>query len=169
MPQHRPLLALTLGDPAGIGPDVCLKAVVEPEVDALARCVVTAPLNKEAIRLAGVPYPGHTEILAAVTGAERVTMLLLSPKLRVVHVSVHVSLREAIERVRRPAVRRAIDFALEAARELGIAAPRIAVAGLNPHAGEGGLFGTEDRNDIAPAVEEARAAGHNVTGPLPPD
>lgn len=247
--DERPLLAVTLGDPAGIGPEVSLKALADPEVHALARCVlvgpaavarrtaawlclaqpvaevappfgdlpdgfpildtgplsaadvkpgelcaeggragvtavetaarlameggvdaiVTAPLNKEAMRLAGVSYPGHTEILAAATGSSRVTMLLVAPTLRVVHVSVHVSLREAIERVRRGNVGRAIGFALEAARALGIAGPRIAVAGLNPHAGEGGLFGAEDREEIAPAVAEARAAGHAVTGPLPPD
>ena len=117
---------------------------------------------------AGYDYPGHTEILGHLAGAPAY-MLLSAPKLRVVHVSVHCSLREAIARVTRENVLKTIRTAADAARQLGYIQPRIAVAGLNPHAGEGGLFGTEDQEQILPAVEQARAEGLDVTGPWPPD
>ncbi len=131
--------------------------------------VVTAPLNKEAMQRAGFRYAGHTELLAERTGASQVSMLLVGPQLRVMHVSTHVSLREAIRRVTRERVAEVIELAHQACLALGISAPRIAVAGLNPHAGEGGLFGEEDARAIAPAVAEARARGLAAFGPLPPD
>jgi 4-hydroxythreonine-4-phosphate dehydrogenase len=131
--------------------------------------VVTAPLNKEAMRMAGVNYPGHTEILGAITGSPSVAMLLVSERLRVIHNSVHVSLREAIERVTEENEYRTIRTAYDGMRRFGFERPRIAVAGLNPHAGEGGLFGDEEIRTIRPAIERARADGLEVSGPWPPD
>ncbi len=131
--------------------------------------VVTAPLNKEAMNLAGFAYAGHTELLAERTGAARVSMLLTSPSLRIVHVSTHVALEEAIRRVTRERVEATIELADEACRALGIAAPRIAVAGLNPHAGEGGLFGDQEEREIRPAIAAARSRGRDVSDPQPPD
>ncbi|MFO7167995.1 MAG: 4-hydroxythreonine-4-phosphate dehydrogenase PdxA [Chloroflexota bacterium] len=252
MTSYRPLVAITLGDPAGIGPEIVLKTLLAGDVyrdcrplvvgerRILARAsawvgaeglrydivddpaagvyapgtvtlldlanaapetcpvgkisaaagraaveyvlracdlalagavdaIVTAPLNKEAMNLAGFHYAGHTELLAARTGAKRVSMLLTGPQLRVVHVSTHVSLEEAIRRVTPERVGATIDLAYEACLALGIREPRIAVAGLNPHAGEGGLFGDQEQRAIAPAVAAARARGLNVSDPQPPD
>lgn len=131
--------------------------------------VVTAPLNKEAMHLAGHNYAGHTELLADRTGAQRVSMLLTSPKLRVVHVSTHVALAEAIRRVTPARVEEVIDLAHASCVALGIPQPRIAVAGLNPHASEGGLFGHEEAQRVQPAIEQARRRGRNVSDPQPPD
>jgi len=250
--MNRPLLAITLGDPAGIGPEVILKAlthadvyeqcrplvigdqrileraatwvghptfaydiVTEPDAGrykagtitlldlanadpaiiapgkvgpdagraaveyvfhacdlamaAKVDAVVTAPLNKEAMNLAGFHFAGHTELLTERTGATKVSMLLTGPKLRVVHVSTHVALQEAIRRVTRQRVEEVIELAHRSCQILGIAAPRIAVAGLNPHASEGGLFGEQEANEIVPAVASARARGLNVSDPLPGD
>jgi 4-phospho-D-threonate 3-dehydrogenase / 4-phospho-D-erythronate 3-dehydrogenase len=248
----RPLLAVTLGDPAGVGPEIILKALWRKEIFEQCRpvvvgdsrilerasfwlgcdplvfeflldpvegeyrpgtipifnqanappeecsvgeigavsgraaveavfqacdlamsgqvdAVVTAPLNKAAMNLAGYHYAGHTELLAERTGAEKVSMLLVGPKLRVVHVSTHVSLAEAVQRVKRERVEQVIDLAQQSARALGFGSPRIAVAGLNPHAGEGGLFGDQEAREIVPAVQAARARGLNVSDPQPPD
>lgn len=250
--EYRPLLAITMGDPAGIGPEIVLKALLHAEVHARARplvvgdrqtleraaawvdataltydvvsrpadgryqpgtitlldrhtsppggypigqvtaeagqaavdfvftacdlamagnvdAVVTAPLNKAAMHLAGFNYPGHTELLTIRTGADRVSMLLVAPALRVVHISTHVSLREAIGRITRQRVEEVIDIAFEACQALGIDEPRIAVAGLNPHASEGGLFGDEEAREMMPAIAAARARGRNVSDPQPPD
>jgi 4-hydroxythreonine-4-phosphate dehydrogenase len=131
--------------------------------------IATAPLNKEAMHLAGHKYPGHTEILAELTGTEDYAMMLVTGELKVIHVSTHVSLREAIERVRPERELAVIRLAHGALRKLGVENPKVAVAGLNPHAGENGLFGTEDAERIAPAVEEARGEGIEATGPWPPD
>jgi 4-phospho-D-threonate 3-dehydrogenase / 4-phospho-D-erythronate 3-dehydrogenase len=131
--------------------------------------IVTAPINKEALRVAGFEWPGHTEMLADLAGARDVRMLLLSGALRVVHVTTHRSLRSAIDAATRDRVLRTIELAAAAGRELGAERPRIAVAGLNPHAGEGGLFGDEEIREIGPAVEAARAAGIDASGPWPPD
>ena len=251
MTSDRPLLAITMGDPAGIGPEVVLKALQDESVYSLCRplvvgdrrileraagwvgagpaydavedpasgryepgavtlldlanaapdacrpgqvaaaagraaveyvfracdlvmaggadAVVTAPLNKEAMNLAGFHFAGHTELLAERTGAERVSMLLTGPKLRVVHVSTHVSLEEAIRRVTPERVGATIDLAQQACAALGVPRPRIAVAGLNPHAGEGGLFGDHEAASIVPAVLAARARGLDVSDPQPPD
>lgn len=250
--RSRPLIAITTGDPAGIGPEVVLKALAHPsvydqcrplvvgdiralrralswlpnlkfsfnvvtqpdegryvagtvdvldlhdvdpddcpvgevsaaggraaveavfracdlamagEVDAMA----TAPLNKAAINLAGFNYAGHTELLTERTGATKVSMLLIGEGLRVVHISTHVSLAEAIRRVTPERVEAVIDIAAESCAALGIDAPRIAIAGLNPHAGEGGLFGDEEERFIRPAIEAARRRGLNVSDPQPPD
>ena len=131
--------------------------------------IVTAPLAKEAMRAAGITYPGHTEILAAETGTRDFAMMLANDELRTVLVSIHVSLAEAISLVKRPRVLKTIRLADRACRAFGIARPRVAVAGLNPHAGEGGLFGREDIEEIAPAIAGARAEGIEASGPFPGD
>ena len=141
--------------------DLALKGVV----DAIA----TAPLSKEAMNLAGFPYPGHTEILAETTGSKNYAMMLLAGPLRVVHVTTHTSLRKACDQIKKERVATTIRLTDRAVKDLGIAKPRIAVAGLNPHAGEGGLFGTEEMEEIAPAIRECRSEGILAEGPFPPD
>ena len=141
------------------------RAALNGEVAAL----VTAPLNKEAMALGGFAFPGHTELLADVTGTKNYGMLLVADRLRVIHVSTHISLRDAIHLVKTPRVLNCIRLGQQACRELGIETPRIAVAGLNPHAGEHRLFGNEDSDEIAPAVARAQAEGIHVSGPHPPD
>jgi 4-hydroxythreonine-4-phosphate dehydrogenase len=131
--------------------------------------VATAPLNKEAMHLGGFKYPGHTEILAELTDTKDYAMMLVTEELRVIHVSTHVSLKEAIERVRPERELAVIRLARDALCKMDVEEPKIAVAGLNPHAGENGLFGDEDDERIAPAVAEAREEGIDVTGPHPPD
>jgi 4-hydroxythreonine-4-phosphate dehydrogenase len=131
--------------------------------------ICTAPIHKEALSAAQVPYPGHTEMLADLSGTEDYAMMLANPQLRTLLVTVHCSLRQAIERLSIPLELRIIRLAHRSLLSMGIMHPRIAVAGLNPHAGEGGLFGSEDTEIIAPAVELARAEGIDVAGPLPGD
>ena len=146
-----------------------LEKAVELALADEVHAVATAPLNKEAMHLAGFEYPGHTEILAELTGVRDYAMMLVADQLRVVHVSTHVALSEAIRRVQPERELTVIRLADRSLRQLGIDEPRVAVAGLNPHAGEDGLFGTEDRDVIAPAVEAARAEGIDASGPWPPD
>jgi len=231
--RHLPRLIISAGDPAGVGPEVTVKALaqshvrnlgeiavvgdpahlrrtaaqlglptpeqIEPAGDAghvragqlsgyggaaavaaVRRAVeliqaggydalVTAPINKEALKLAGFDWPGHTEMLADLTASEEVRMLLVTDRLKVVHVTTHRSLRSAIDAATRARIVRTIELAHAGARQLGFDRPRIAVAGLNPHAGEGGLFGDEEAREIAPAVAEARAEGIDASGPWPPD
>lgn len=131
--------------------------------------IVTAPIHKESLAAAGFGYPGHTEILADRGKAGRVAMMLANDEIRTVLVTVHCSLREAIERADFAAQMSAIRLAHAGGKALGIAAPRIAVAGLNPHAGEGGLFGREEIEIIAPAVAAARREGIDASGPWPGD
>jgi len=131
--------------------------------------LVTAPINKEALRAAGVGHPGHTEILAELSGTPKVAMMLANDELRVLLVSIHVPLAEAIETVTLENELQAIRLANSACRAFGIAAPRIAVAGLNPHAGENGLFGRQEIDVIAPAIALARAEGLDASGPWPGD
>jgi 4-hydroxythreonine-4-phosphate dehydrogenase len=137
--------------------------------DGRVAAIATAPLNKEAMHLAGHKYPGHTEILADLTGTKDYAMMLVTEELKVIHVSTHVSLREAIERARPERELAVIRLAHESLGKLGVENPRVAVAGLNPHAGENGLFGTEDAERIAPAVAAAVDEGIDATGPHPPD
>ena len=250
--KERPLLAITVGDPTGVGPEIVVKALSHPEVYEQSRplivgderilaramnwletprldvqpvkvpedgkyeagtitlldlqnapphecpagelsatagkaaveyvftacdlalagqvgAMVTAPLNKEAMNLAGFTYAGHTELLTERTKAQNVSMLLVGPKLRAVHVSTHVSLGEAINRVKQKRIEEVIDLAHQSCLALGISQPRIAVAGLNPHASESGLFGDNEEKEIIPAVKAAQAKGMNVSPPLPPD
>ncbi len=168
------------GDASGVSPGQLSAQAGAAAVSAVRRAVeligsgaydalVTAPINKEAVRLAGFGWPGHTEMLAELTGIEEVRMLLVTDRLKVVHVTTHRSLRGAIDAVTRERVLRTISMARDGAHRLGIANPLIAVAGLNPHAGEGGLFGDEEAREIAPAVADARMAGIGASGPWPPD
>ena len=132
--------------------------------------IVTSALHKEALNLAGYHYAGHTEILADLTNTPSVTMMLTAGSFRVTHVSTHCSLREAIDRVKRTRVLDVIRLTDSALEQMGIENPHIAVAGLNPHSGEGGLFGTEDAEEIAPAIADALTEGVNVYPyPVPPD
>lgn len=131
--------------------------------------LVTAPIHKEALRAAGCPHPGHTEILATLAGVGRVAMMLAAPDLRVVLASIHVSLRQAIAMLDVERELETIVLAHEAGIRLGYEQPRIAVAGLNPHAGENGMFGDEETAIIAPAIERACEAGIDASGPWAPD
>jgi 4-hydroxythreonine-4-phosphate dehydrogenase len=132
-------------------------------------CIVTAPINKEALNAAGHHYDGHTGMLAALTGARSSFMLLAAERMSVVHVSTHVSLRGAIERATTARILDTIKAGDAHFRRIGIPHPRIAVAGINPHCGENGLFGSEDDEQVAPAVAAARAAGIDVVGPVSAD
>jgi len=131
--------------------------------------VVTGPINKEALKAAGIDYPGHTEIFAARTHTRDYGMVSMLDNVAVTHVTTHCSLRQAISRITTARVSAHIGLLDGLLCDAGIAAPRIAVAGLNPHAGESGLFGTEEIRVIAPAVKRAAARGMNVQGPFPPD
>ena len=136
------------------------------EIDAIC----TAPINKEALNAAGHRYPGHTELLAKLTGTAEVSLTLLSPKLRVIHVTAHVGLLDAIDRIDAALVERTIARGRELLTRAGMPEPRIGVCGINPHAGEGGLFGRgEEAQKIVPAVEAARKRAWKVDGPLPAD
>ena len=205
----RPRIGITVGDPAGIGPEIAAKASADPRVlaacepriydapgtfvtgavsaqsgraayEAIVRAVedaqagtidgiATAPVNKQAFALAGLPWKGHTDLLAHLTNTARVAMLFYSEQLRVVLATIHVPLAE----VPRLLTRDVADFTIDiTARELprfGHARPRIAFAGLNPHAGEHGVIGVEDDEVLAPAVADARGRGIDVTGPWPGD
>jgi len=250
---ERPILGITMGDPAGVGPEVTALALARSEVRALARSVVigdasvmaeaarivgadltvraigsldeadpatdalwvldlgnrpvaslergqvdplngkaafeyveravtlaltneidaivTAPLNKESLNLAGYPYPGHTEALAHLCNVtdDDITMLLASPRLRVSHVSTHCSMLQAIAAVTRDRVTRVGRLTARAVAPLVTRPPKLALAGLNPHAGEHGLFGDEDEREIAPAAAALQAEGIDAHGPVPPD
>lgn len=146
-----------------------VKKVIELALDKKIDATVTNPLNKEALNLAGHHYAGHTEIYADLTHTDKYTMMLADGNLRVVHVSTHVSLREACDRATKERVLDVIRIADKACKNLGIKNPRVAVAGLNPHCGENGLFGREEIEEINPAVEAAKAEGINVFGSLPAD
>lgn len=150
--------------------DYIKKAVdlaVEGEIDA----IVTNPIHKESFRLGGwgEKYAGHTEMLADLTETKDYTMMLCHENFRVVHVTTHVSLRDACDLIKKDKVLKTIDIAYRGCRDIGIENPRIGVASLNPHAGEHGLFGREEIEEIAPAVEAARNNGYNVDGPVPGD
>jgi 4-hydroxythreonine-4-phosphate dehydrogenase len=147
----------------------CIKKAVELAKDKYIDAIVTAPLNKEALHFAGHKYPGHTEILASLTNTEDYAMLLHDKKLSVIHVSTHVSLLEAITGLRRERIEKVIALGNEVMKRLCGSQPRIAVAGLNPHGGENGLFGNEEINEIIPAVKNMKRKGINVEGPFPPD
>jgi 4-hydroxythreonine-4-phosphate dehydrogenase len=146
-----------------------VKKVIELALEGKIDATVTNALNKEAINLAGHHYSGHTEIYADFTKTKKYTMMLAHENLRVVHVSTHVSLREACERCKKERIYDVIKIAEDACKKLGIKEPKIGVAGLNPHCGENGLFGTEEIEEIIPAIEKAQKEGINVFGPIPPD
>lgn len=135
-----------------------------------AQAICTAPISKEALQAAGHKFPGHTELLAALTHTPEVSMMLVAPRLRVIHVTTHIGLLDAIDRIDAPLVGRVITRAHETLERAGIRNPRIGVCGINPHAGENGLFGRgEEAQKIEPAVRTAQARGINVQGPLPAD
>jgi 4-hydroxythreonine-4-phosphate dehydrogenase len=209
--MQLPRVAITSGDPAGIGPEVAAKAaadsrvlaVCEPiiysppagaafpigtlsaaggraaydvivrAVDAAKRgevdAVATAPVNKEAFRLAGLPWHGHTDLLAHLTGSPHVAMMFYSDVLRVVLATVHIALADVPRALTRASLEATIDLTARELPRFGIARPRIAVAGLNPHAGEHGLFGCEEETAIRPAIEACRARGVDAAGPFPGD
>ena len=246
--MKRPVLGLTIGDPAGVGPEICVKALSRKEVAEICRpvlygdegvlrramgvvstplelhrigqaaefrdgvmnvisldnmpdtweygrvqatCgkaafefivravedakegkiagVVTGPINKESMNTAGMHYAGMTEVFAELTGTKDYSMMLTGGPLKVIHVSTHLSMREAVERVKKERVLRVIRLADASLRDLGYAHRRIAVAGLNPHSSENGLFGLEEEREVIPAIEAAKAEGLDVTGPVPPD
>src|ERR1700761_120076 len=135
------------------------------EIDA----TVTGPINKKSINEAGHHFAGHTEIYAHFTNTRKYAMLLVEDNLKVIHVSTHVSLRQACDLVKKDRILEVVDLLHNGLISLGETNLKIGVAGLNPHAGDSGLFGTEDDQEIAPAVEEARKRGYNVEGPVPPD
>ena len=207
----RPRIAITAGDPAGIGPEIADKAARDPRVldacepvvyaevpiepfaigevsaaagraayDTILRAVedarmgrvqaiATAPINKAAFARAGIPWKGHTDLLAHLCGVARVAMMFHAPELNVVLATVHVPLRDVPELLTQALVEDMLALTAESLPQFGFPAPRIAVAGLNPHAGEDGLLGTEDQHVLAPAIAAARARGVNVTGPFPAD
>lgn len=144
-------------------------AAIAAAKDGIVSGIVTAPINKEAMASAGIRYPGHTEILADYGGADRVAMMLANDDIRTVLVTIHMSLSKAIAHGTFDAQMSAIRLAHEGGRALGFSTPRIAVAGLNPHAGEGGLFGDEEIRIIRPAIDAARAEGIDADGPYPGD
>ena len=151
----------------------CIEAAVSLVLAGQGRALVTAPIHKEALAASGIAFPGHTEMLQALAagpqGLPPVRMMLANDELRVVLVTIHLALRQAIEAVTFDAVLQTLRIAHQAAQRWGLASPRIAVAGLNPHAGEGGLFGDEELRIIGPAIEAARALGIDASGPWPPD
>ncbi len=146
-----------------------IEAAVQAAMAGEVAAIVTAPINKEALHLGGHDFPGHTEILGELSNSRDYAMLLASESLRVIHVTTHVSMVQAADLIKKDRVLRIIRLADRTLRLLGIAQPRIAVAGFNAHAGENGLFGREEVDEIVPAVEEACKEGMTVTGPISPD
>jgi 4-phospho-D-threonate 3-dehydrogenase / 4-phospho-D-erythronate 3-dehydrogenase len=251
MSACKPVLAITMGDPAGAGPEIVVKALDAPEIRPICRglvcgdagamraavdivgipmdihvvkspddmkegdrvlnvydlkdvdmatlvrgrvsasagkaaydavekatlltlegatdAVVTAPLNKDSLNQAGYHFPGHTQILAHICGVRDAVMMLTADNLRIAHVSTHVSLRDACDLVNKERILRVMQLGIDATKSMGVENPRVVVPGLNPHSGEGGLFGNEEVAHIIPAIEEAKALGIDVRGPLPPD
>ena len=207
----KPRIAITEGDPAGIGPEIARRAAADSRVlekcepvlygaadgtafepgvlsaeagkaayDAILRAtadaqrgdvaaIATAPINKEALRLAGYPWSGHTDLLAHLTGTEHVAMMFFSDELRVVLATVHVPLADVPRLLTQSLVERTIALTARELPKFDKVQPRIAVAGLNPHAGEHGLFGTEEQLAIVPAIDRCRAKGIDVSGPFPAD
>jgi 4-hydroxythreonine-4-phosphate dehydrogenase len=207
----KPRIAITVGDPAGIGPEIAAKAAGDARVlescdpvlygppnlerfapgelsadagraayDCIVRAVAdardrtvhgiaTAPVNKLAFQRAGLPWKGHTDLLAHLCGVSRVAMLFHAPELNVVLATVHIPLSEVPRALTADVMTETIRLTAQSLPAFGIERPRIAVAGLNPHAGEDGLLGSEERSTLAPAIETARASGIDVTGPLPAD
>jgi 4-hydroxythreonine-4-phosphate dehydrogenase len=154
---------------AGLAAANALEAATHMALRGEVEAIVTAPLHKEALTLAGVPYPGHTEMLQALCGNPPVRMMLANDELRTVLVSIHVPLREALDSLSTNGILQTIQITHDFLVRTGIAHPRIAVAGINPHAGEGGLFGREELDIIVPALEGAKALGIRASGPFAPD
>jgi 4-hydroxythreonine-4-phosphate dehydrogenase len=152
--------------------DAAFRSVVtaiELAMSGMIDGTVTGPINKESIHMAGHEFAGHTEIYAHYTDTKKYGMLLVEDDLRVIHVSTHVSLRKACDLVKKERIGDTIDLIVLACKQLGISDPKIGVAGLNPHASDGGLFGDEEELEIIPAIEAAKAKGYRVEGPVPAD
>jgi 4-hydroxythreonine-4-phosphate dehydrogenase len=159
---------------AGQAAALCVRAAARAAMDGMSDAMVTAPLHKEALSAAGEVFPGHTELLQAMATPPGqplvpVRMMLANHELRTVLVSIHVSMRQALAAVTRPQVLETIRITHDSLRRMGLTRPRIAVAGLNPHAGEGGLFGEEELTTIGPAIADAKALGIDASGPWAPD
>jgi 4-phospho-D-threonate 3-dehydrogenase / 4-phospho-D-erythronate 3-dehydrogenase len=160
------------GEMSAIAGDAAFRTVVkaiELAMDGAVDATVTGPINKESIHMAGHAFSGHTEIYAHYTNSKKYAMLLVEDDLRVIHVSTHVSLRQACDLVKKERILDTIDLMDAACRQLRIDKPKIGVSGLNPHASDGGLFGHEEKEEIIPAIEEARRQGYIVEGPIPAD
>jgi 4-phospho-D-threonate 3-dehydrogenase / 4-phospho-D-erythronate 3-dehydrogenase len=155
---------------AGHGAYLFIQKAVELAMDHRVDAICTGPLNKAALHRAGHEYPGHTEMLAALSGTEEVSMMLTAPKMRVIHVTTHLGLIDAVAKINGELVYRTIKRGNDLLVASGIRQPHIAVCAINPHAGENGLFGYgEEDEKIRPGVDKARAEGIDVTGPLPAD
>jgi 4-hydroxythreonine-4-phosphate dehydrogenase len=168
IPEGTPFgkLSMACGDAAYRFIERAVALALAGEVDAIC----TAPINKEALNAAGHYYPGHTELLAQLTGTAEVSLMLMAPGMRVIHVTTHIGLLDAIERIDAGLVERTITRGRDLLQRAGTPEPRIAVCGINPHAGEAGLFGRgEEETKIAPAIAACRARGWRVEGPLPAD
>ena len=148
---------------------IYIKKAVELALNKKVDGIVTAPISKEALKMAGMEWHGHTEMLAELTDTKDYAMMLVGEPLRVILVTIHTPLKSVPEMIKTESVLKTIKLAKKACDMLGIENPRIAVAGLNPHAGEAGIFGDEEKNEIIPALEEAKKLGMPVTGPYPPD
>ncbi|AYL61540.1 TPA: D-threonate 4-phosphate dehydrogenase [Citrobacter youngae] len=169
-----------LADPAALEPGVvqaqagdlayrCIKRATALALSGEVKAIATAPLNKEALHMAGHHYPGHTELLAQLTNSKDYAMVLYTEQLKVIHVTTHIALRKFLDTLSEQRVKTVIQVADDFLRRVGFDNPRIAVAGVNPHAGENGLFGEEEITIVGPAVQAMQARGLNVTGPCPPD
>lgn len=167
LPADLPLGQISAAAGRGAYDYVC--AAIDDAQAGRIRAIVTAPLNKKSMHAGGIDYPGHTEILAERSGTRDFAMMLANDELRVLLVTIHVALADVIARITPEAELTAMRLADQACRQMGIAQPRIAVAGLNPHAGEGGKFGREDIDIIEPAIAAARAQGMDASGPWPGD
>ncbi|WP_409158595.1 D-threonate 4-phosphate dehydrogenase [Pectobacterium sp. B2J-2] len=147
----------------------CIKKATSLAMAGEVHAIATAPLNKEALHSAGHLYPGHTELLAKLTNSRDYAMVLYTDKLKVIHVSTHIALRKFLDTLNRDRVETVIEMADVFLKRVGFTHPRIAVAGVNPHAGENGLFGDEEIKIVSPSVEAMKAKGIDVYGPCPPD
>src|SRR3954447_11361458 len=155
---------------AGEGAYQFLAVAAQLAIQGRVGAICTAPLNKEALHAAGYKFPGHTELLAHLTGTPEVSMMLTTPKMKVLHVTTHIGLIDAIARIEPGLVERTIARGQEALEKSGVANPHIGVCGINPHAGENGIFGHgEEEQKIIPAIRACRDRGWNVEGPLPAD
>ncbi len=163
---------LTMGKPqamAGKASFEYIQKAIQLALNGEIQAVTTAPISKEALHMAEYNYPGHTEILADLTGSNEYAMMFVAGPLRVILATIHVSLRDACDLITKETVLTTIKLAHQTMQKIGIKEPKIAVAGLNPHASEGGLFGSEEVREIMPAVDSAKNLGFNTVGPLPAD
>ena len=168
-PPLGPFAIGTVSSACGAAAYAYIRKAIELANSNAISAIVTAPINKEALGAAGVPYPGHTEMLAEFSGAAEIAMMLANDQLRVVLVTIHLALRDAIDSITIDRELSAIRLAHHAGRAFGAERPRVAVAGLNPHAGEAGLFGREEIDIIAPAIAMAQRENIDVSGPWPGD